>query len=99
MGVNESDSNFYSVKKTGGDSSVTLNINQIPSHSHQENPLVYVYDTSYAPYASTVPNSSTGKQNIVDNITNKPYTLSTGGGQAHSNLQPYITTYMWVRID
>jgi len=24
-------------------------------------------------------------------------TSSTGGGQAHNNLQPYITVYMWKR--
>ena len=97
VGVNESDSNFNVVSKTGGESTVTLNTNQIPSHSHQENSLVYIYDTSYAANASIVTNNSKGKQNIVDNILNKPYTSSSGGGKAHSNLQPYITTYIWVR--
>ena len=96
--MNESDSNFNIVNKTGGESTVTLNTNQIPSHSHQENSLVYIYDTSYAANASIVTNNSRGKQNIVDNISNKPYTSSSGGGKAHNNLQPYITTYMWVRI-
>lgn len=34
VGVNTSDSNFSSVEKTGGASSVTLTTDQIPSHTH-----------------------------------------------------------------
>ena len=75
-----------------------LNMNQVPSHSHQENPLVYVFDTSYAAHTSIVTTNSSGKQNIVDNISNKPYTSSAGGGQPHNNLQPYITVFYWVRV-
>lgn len=56
-----------------------LNTDQIPSHSHQGNPLVYIFDTSYAAYTSRVTTNSKGIQNIVDNILNKPYTFSTGG--------------------
>lgn len=98
VGVDESNSNFNAVRKPGGESTVKLNTDQIPSHRHQENPLVYVFDTSYAAYTSIVTTNSKGKQNIVDNISNKPYTSSTGGGQPHNNLQPYITVFYWVRV-
>ena len=34
VGINTSDSNFNTVEKTGGASSVTLTVSQIPSHTH-----------------------------------------------------------------
>lgn len=91
VGINTDDSNFNTVEKTGGASTHTLTIDQIPYHSHgitnktgtngySANKISYNYDMGT--------NGST-------------YIMSTdgaGGSGAHNNLQPYIVCYMWKRI-
>lgn len=86
--VDASQTEFNSVKKTGGSKTVTLNINQIPSHSHST-PTTLRYDIT-----STWWIGGTGGTTIA--VDNKA-TGSTGGGQAHNNLQPFITCYVWIR--
>lgn len=86
--VDTSQTEFNSVKKTGGSKTVTLNVNQIPSHSHST-PTTLRYDIT-----STWWIGGTGGTTIA--VDNKA-TGSTGGGQAHNNLQPFITCYVWIR--
>ena len=74
------------VNKTGGVKAVTLTVEQIPSHSHG----------TWASYSNTSSNNkislgSTYWLGVSDN------TAATGGNQAHTNLQPYVTCYMWRR--
>ena len=86
VGVSSSDSNFNTVEKTGGESRHTLTVSEIPSHNHNLN--IYTEMASDAPlkYIPTTGNCKTQSK-----------TTSTGGGQSHNNLQPYITCYMWKR--
>lgn len=86
--VDTSQSEFNSVKKTGGSKTVTLNVKQIPSHSHST-PTTLRYDST-----STWWIGGTGGTTIA--VDNKA-TGSTGGNQAHNNLQPFITCYIWIR--
>ena len=99
VGVNESDGSFNTVKKTGGVSSVVLNVNQIPSHNHIESDQLYAYATD-AHYVK--PGNLTAGQYRINTTYNlgkdKFRTENSGAGQAHTNLQPYITVYYWVRI-
>ena len=88
VGVNESDTDFSTVEKTGGEKTHLLTVNEMPSHSHN---LVL---NSY--YSNAGGNDSFAKEGYYDNTTSKT-TTKTGGGQAHNNLQPYITVYMWKR--
>lgn len=79
---------------------MTLTINQIPSHSHYEN--IEYGDNDVRPWATKTGGSDWGKYfnpSLQDNSTKgKPVTtMTTGGSQAHNNLQPYITCYMWKR--
>ena len=93
VGVNTSDNDFKTSEKTGGAKSVTLNINQIPSHNHKApsyNTANYNGDGS-ASRRYPVSESDVGAKATW-------YTSNTGGGQAHNNLQPYITCYMWKRV-
>ena len=94
VGVNTSDSNFNTVEKTGGSSSVKLTVNQMPSHSHTtgvfnsvsgiaENGLTDLWIVGGGETATTYGESIPSRD--------------VGGGQAHTNLQPYITCYMWKR--
>lgn len=86
--VDTSQSEFNSVKKTGGSKTVTLNVNQIPSHSHST-PTTLRYEST-----STWWIGGTGGTTIA--VDNKA-TGSTGGDKAHNNLQPFITCYIWIR--
>lgn len=86
--VDTSQSEFNSVKKIGGSKTVTLNVNQIPSHSHST-PTTLRYDST-----STWWIGGTGGTTIA--VDNKA-TGSTGGSKAHNNLQPFITCYVWIR--
>lgn len=118
VGVNASDSNFSTVEKTGGASTVTLAASQIPSHTHAKGTLATAsagVHTHNLNLTKTTWAGSSSSRVVVDStdytaMTNKATasagahthtisgsTAATGGGGAHSNLQPYITCYMWKR--
>ena len=87
VGVNESDTDFSSAQKTGGEKTHTLTINEMPSHSHTGS----VDKTRQGGSQWTL-------QDMGGNPTSSPDdTGVTGGGAAHNNLQPYVTVYMWRR--
>ena len=94
VGVNTSDSNFNTVEKTGGYSSVTLTANQMPSHNH----TIGVFNST----SGIKENGETdlwieGGGEIATTFGESIPSRDAGGGQAHTNLQPYITCYMWKR--
>lgn len=121
VGVNASDTNFSTVEKTGGASTVTLTTAQMPGHSHAKGTLAadsggaHKHNLSLTKSGWGVDNAS--NKVIVDSttytaLTNKATasagahghtisgsTASAGSGNAHSNLQPYITCYMWKRTE
>lgn len=86
VGVNTSDSSFNTVEKTGGEKTHTLTVAEMPSHYH-----TYTYSKAdgwtYGNGGLANVRNSEGTQN----------TGSTGSGNAHNNLQPYITCYMYKR--
>jgi hypothetical protein len=86
-GFDEADSSFNALDKTGGAKTHVLTEAEIPPHRHQ------------LPYNSN--NQGGGQQQDAGegtaNFTNSNLTNFTGGGQAHNNLQPYITVFFWKR--
>ncbi|NBJ64226.1 pilus assembly protein [bacterium c-19] len=119
VGVNTNDTNFATVEKTGGASTVTLTTAQIPSHTHAKGTLA---TASAGGHTHDLKNQKTswgtsgGNRVLIDAtsgysaVSNKTTTsagshshtisgstAATGSGSAHSNLQPYITCYMWKR--
>lgn len=91
--VDTSDTDFNTVKKTGGEKTHKLAIYEIPKHTH------YVYDTAggtiqFQPYSS-IDNGTTGGSDKTGYASTVTY---TGGDTPHNNLQPYMTVYIWVRI-
>lgn len=121
VGVNASDSNFSTVEKTGGASTVTLTASQMPSHTHtftgssattssggahthnvgrdtdggSGSSRYTVHSAGVSGAGGTSPTSSAGSHSHT--VTAKGTNAKTGGGGAHTNLQPYITCYMWKR--
>ena len=93
--------NTYTAGSTGGEANHTLTEDEMPSHAHDtsnalalgENiaagggtgaqyPWVYTSDT----------NIKIDGQRVVTKVN------STGGSQAHNNMPPYLTVYMWKRV-
>ena len=94
VGVDPNDTDFNAPNKSGGAKTVTLSVEQMPSHSHTYNGF---------------PNGTTGtwadpyRRLVYQNTNVNPYPNqsgidSTGGNKPHENMPPYITLYMWRRV-
>lgn len=86
FGVDESDNAFSTSGLTGGTKTEKLTIEQIPPHTHS-------YTSNNINNFVKVEASSTYGQTNDSTRTSG----STGGGQAHNNMHPYYTVYMWHR--
>lgn len=84
VGLKSTDTDFDNVNETGGAKSVTLDINQIPSHTHTIHG--FGNGTGSSPWAG----ASDGK--YISETSS-----STGGGLSHENMPPYIVKYVWER--
>ena len=110
VGINTSDTNFDTVEKIGGAATHTLQVTEMPSHthsigssgahSHASQGRMEGSGTGANIFESYNGASKTRSVNVPRSGTNGNHTHSpgaTGGGGAHNNLQPYITVYMWKR--
>lgn len=88
--VDDSDSDFKTVKKTGGEKTHTLTINEIPRHSHAG--WWRKVNASGNTYVA-------GLSDAYDGVAGASVASDTGGSQPHNNLQPYITCYIWIRTE
>ena len=92
VGVDPNDTDFDTAEEEDGHKTHTLLESEMPAHTH-----VHTVQTGRSF------SSSTGSAPIVQGSSQEQLdsadvtTSSTGGGQAHNNLQPYITVYMWKR--
>lgn len=97
VGVDENQTEFNISEKTGGEKKHTLIENEIPEHDHKlrgrfaggslNGPGLIVSN-------GTAITQTSGPCNNVTLAMDK-----SGENQAHNNLQPYITCYMWKRIN
>ena len=92
VGVNTADTSFNTVEKTGGEKTHTLTINEMPSHNHRQ-----INYWSGNAGSNTVVTQGLETSDPRQYGTYDVFTENTGGGQAHNNLQPYITCYIWKR--
>lgn len=78
-------SSSYTVGSTGGEATHTLTVDEMPSHRHTISRI------------SKAVSSGTNYSRITSDGTELSYTNYTGGGEAHNNMPPYLTVYMWKR--
>lgn len=90
VGVDANDTDFATVEKTGGEKTHTLTVSEMPSHKH----TVEAIGSGTTQQELTAFN--VGTTSGIDGYAGTDF---TGGGQAHNNLQPYITCYMWKRTE
>lgn len=101
VGVDPDDEDFEYPEMAGGEKYHTLTADEMPTHNHNTLP-------SYGTTNLTANSNNHGKlmgaassagwaTNSVNDDPNYAPIKSAGGNEAHNNLQPYITAYMWVR--
>lgn len=89
IGVDESDTDFSTVQKTGGAKSHTIDYDNLPARTGKQ--VIWKGGlTSYSEWKSGDLAKDTW-------IMSNSYDTQTPWGKAISNLQPYITVYMWKR--
>lgn len=84
----------YSAGSTGGEETHTLTINEMPSHSHGIRTNSVVGDMDWVP----VDHKSNKRQDELNFNWEGTVISTTGGGQAHNNMPPYLAVFMWKRI-
>ena len=82
VGLDEGQTEFNVVGKTGGAKTHILTVDEMPAHTHNSNTL-----------GNNAQNDSPGGVGVE---AGRP-TSSAGGGQPHNNLQPYRVVRMWRR--
>jgi microcystin-dependent protein len=107
VGVDPADADFDAAEKVFGAKTVTLDTTQLPPHSHPvDDPGHTHVETNNS--ATTGPlvgfaarDTSTNTQTATGYSTQSATTGitlgDTGGGQAHNNVQPSFTVFVWKR--
>ena len=113
VGIDSSQTEFSAVGKTGGEKVHTLTVDEMPSHTHeqQEHEHLIISDMRGGFLGVLAGGNDVNKGTVITGVsgggfmystrTNKVKAINqnTGGSKAHNNLQPYITVYMWKRTN
>ena len=101
VGVNEASPVFGTSRKTGGEQTHKMTIDEMPSHSHDMHAMMngnirrgvgyYQTNAQFGTLWSLLSSGETGTTGkiVIDN---------TGGTKPLSLMQPYLTCYIWERI-
>ena len=94
------ESKSFIANSTGGEYKHTLTTAEMPSHTHgfSSGGHAIVYDSDVGVLGTNgFASSSNGWWHIMNK--NGSDIAYSGGSQPHNNIQPYIVTYMWKRIE
>jgi microcystin-dependent protein len=97
------DTDFDTVEETGGSKTHTLTEAEMPAHNHKGNFMMESSSPSNDFASGTDTSVANPDGNVLDHTTvgsaskYNPITSTTGSGDAHNNVQPYITVYFWKR--
>lgn len=89
VGIEESDSDFDSIGKTGGEKKHTMTINELVEHTH-----VTEFQGNYGQadsFYGVASNTGIDGENVR--------TKTTGGSQPFNIMQPYQVVAYWVRVE
>lgn len=89
VGVDATQTEFDTVEETGGTKTHTLTTAEMPVHSH-------TVKYSDVPDVELIGGTTTTVSEVDEGASTRS-TSDTGSGNAHNNLQPYITVYFWKR--
>lgn len=79
--------NTYTLGSTGGESTHTLTVSEMPNHDHGLNHFRSSQNIQHGSDFTT----------LLTNGINVYNTTTTGGGKAHNNLPPYLAVNIWKR--
>jgi hypothetical protein len=98
VGYDENDTDFDTVNSDThiGTKTHTLTVDEMPSHTHIENTVPERADM-FVDSSLTTTVANTRSSDVDAFTTTGTTTFSTGGSQAHNNLQPYIVVKYWRR--
>lgn len=96
VGLDAGQAEFDTLGETGGAKDVTLTVAHLPAHTHT---LATGTGTTgnFAQVVGTVDASSGGTGGTPTQTALGTISGSTGGGQAHPNLPPYVVVRFWHR--
>ena len=89
VGLDSTDTDFDTAEETGGAKTHTLTTDEMPAHTHSH--------TDDRTFQLGTAASGSGVATNTSNVAQSRTTGSTGGGNAHNNLQPYVVVDMWKR--
>lgn len=102
VGVDTSQTEFNTVMKTGGEKTHKLTVNEMPSHNHQYEDITgnRSLNGQFGRSGYYESEAYMGVTNSVIAYADADFRMTyVGGSESHNNLQPYITVYMWKRIN
>ena len=91
----------YTAGDTGGEAEVTLTVDTMPSHNHTQNQHRHSEAGNYSDGSgSSSAYMYTSNRKATTHYTSyaTPTINSTGGGQPHENMPPYLVVYAWERL-
>jgi microcystin-dependent protein len=94
VGLDISKTEFNSIGKQGGETKHVLTIPEMPTHKHGWKG--YIASRSGGTSGS-YDLTAFGTTTVISPLEAGKGPQSSGGGQAHNNMPPYLTVYMWKR--
>ena len=94
VGYNPNDGDYNAPGRTGGEKTITLTVDQIPSHNHNNRVKTVGYALSWNGSCEAATHDGQGKNNGYQDISGQ----STGGDQPHENRPPYYALCYIMRV-